>query len=85
MDPAGGIHQRSGNAYMESHDEERVMFELESGGFTLDEARRRAELALALTLTAPTGHDLRGPGIRRGHPEGGRLSTPSTGTVPRAG
>ena len=40
-------------AYTESHDEERVMNELEKRGFTPDEAMRRAELALALTLTAP--------------------------------
>ncbi len=40
-------------AYTESHDEERVMYELEKKGFSAEEAKRRAELALALTLTAP--------------------------------
>jgi 1,4-alpha-glucan branching enzyme len=40
-------------AYTESHDEERVMRELQLKGFSPAEARRRAELALALTLTAP--------------------------------
>lgn len=40
-------------AYTESHDEERVWRELKLKGFSLDEIRRRAEMALALTLTAP--------------------------------
>ena len=40
-------------AYTESHDEERIMHELKSKGFSSGEATRRAELALALTLTAP--------------------------------
>jgi 1,4-alpha-glucan branching enzyme len=40
-------------AYTESHDEERVMRELRRRGFSQDEAMRRAELALTLTLTAP--------------------------------
>jgi 1,4-alpha-glucan branching enzyme len=40
-------------AYTESHDEERVMRELKRRGFPEAEARRRAEMALALTLTAP--------------------------------
>ncbi len=39
--------------YTESHDEERVMHELRLKGFSPDEAHRRAELAVALTLTAP--------------------------------
>lgn len=40
-------------AYTESHDEERVMRELELKGFSPAEARRRAILSMALTLTAP--------------------------------
>lgn len=40
-------------AYTESHDEERVMRELRLKGFSPDEALRRAEMALAFTLTAP--------------------------------
>lgn len=40
-------------AYTESHDEERVMRLLTEKGYTGDEAVRRAEAALGLTLTAP--------------------------------
>ena len=39
--------------YTESHDEERIMKECLDAGFTQKEATRRAETALALTLTAP--------------------------------
>lgn len=40
-------------AYTESHDEERLMRDLRRRGYSEDEALRRAEMALALTLTAP--------------------------------
>ena len=40
-------------AYTESHDEERVMYELKQRGFAGTERENRAILALALTLTAP--------------------------------
>ncbi|MBU0679355.1 MAG: hypothetical protein KJ626_14745 [Verrucomicrobia bacterium] len=40
-------------AYVESHDEERVVRELVDAGFSLAEALDRAEMGLALTLTAP--------------------------------
>mgnify|MGYP003585382385 CR=1 FL=1 len=55
MDPrqTGYDHHRQRIAYTESHDEERVMRELRNKGFTPTESARRAELALALTLTAP--------------------------------
>jgi len=39
--------------YSESHDEERVLRELLKHGYDFDEALRRAETALALTLTTP--------------------------------
>ncbi len=55
LDPrqAGFTNHVQRIAYTESHDEERVMRELRNKGFTPEEAFRRAELALALTLTAP--------------------------------
>jgi 1,4-alpha-glucan branching enzyme len=40
-------------AYVESHDEERVMRELKRRGYGLTDARRRAELAYAVTAVAP--------------------------------
>lgn len=40
-------------AYVESHDEERVMYELKQRGFAAPERERRCILASALTLTAP--------------------------------
>lgn len=40
-------------AFTESHDEERVMHELELRKYSSSERRRRAELAYALTLIAP--------------------------------
>lgn len=40
-------------AYVESHDEERVMRELNLRGYSRTEARRRAELAYAMTVIAP--------------------------------
>ncbi len=40
-------------AYVESHDEERVMRELKLRGYSPADARRRAELAYALTVIAP--------------------------------
>jgi 1,4-alpha-glucan branching enzyme len=40
-------------AYVESHDEERVMRELKQRGYGPTEARRRAELAYAVTVVAP--------------------------------
>jgi len=40
-------------AYTESHDEERVMYELKSRGYVSEEQQRRAIMALAFTLTAP--------------------------------
>jgi len=40
-------------AYTESHDEERVMFELKQRGYASEERVDRCVLALALTLTAP--------------------------------
>lgn len=40
-------------AYTESHDEERVMYELKQRGFAGSERENRSILALALTLTAP--------------------------------
>lgn len=39
--------------YTESHDEERVVRELRDAGFSEEEVLRRAELALAITLTTP--------------------------------
>ena len=55
LDPrqAGFTNHVQRIAYTESHDEERVMRELRNKGFTPEEAFRRAELALVLTLTAP--------------------------------
>jgi 1,4-alpha-glucan branching enzyme len=40
-------------AYVESHDEERFLRDLEQAGYAPDEAIRRDLLALAITLTAP--------------------------------
>lgn len=40
-------------AYVESHDEERVVRELVRRGFTFDQALQRAKTALAITMTAP--------------------------------
>ena len=40
-------------AYTESHDEERVMYELKQRGFSGPEREARAILSLAMTLTAP--------------------------------
>lgn len=40
-------------AYVESHDEERVMRELRARGYPEAEARRRAELAYAMMVVAP--------------------------------
>ncbi len=40
-------------AYTESHDEERVMYELKQRGFSGPERESRAILALTMTLTAP--------------------------------
>lgn len=55
MDPrqVGFTNAAERIAYTESHDEERVMRELKLRGFSPDEAIRRAELAIVLTLTAP--------------------------------
>lgn len=40
-------------AYMESHDEERLIRELRLKGYAPSEVYRRAQMALAITLTAP--------------------------------
>jgi len=55
MDPTqiGFTNAMQRIAYTESHDEERVMYELEKRKYPKKEAMRRAEMALALTLTAP--------------------------------
>ena len=63
-------------AYTESHDEERVMRELLAKGFSKEEARRRAVLAMALTLTAP------GPAMLYAGQELGELTPKTVGSNP---
>ena len=55
MDPRriGYTNAEGRVAYIESHDEERLMHDLRRAGFAADECYRRAELGMALTVLAP--------------------------------